>query len=90
MNKKVFLEKLKKKLKILNKDELDDIIEEYEDHINEKVASGKTEEEAVKDFGDFDELVKEILSAYKINEDYEESVKEKNVVADFIDTCVSL
>lgn len=89
MNKKVFLEKLKKKLKILNKDELDDIIEEYEDHINEKVASGKTEEEAVKDFGDFDELVKEILSAYKINEDYEESVKEKNVVADFIDTCVS-
>lgn len=89
MNKKVFLEKLKKKLKILNKDELDDIIEEYEDHINEKVASGKTEEEAVKDFGDFDELVKEILSAYKINEDYEENVKEKNVVADFIDTCVS-
>lgn len=89
MNKRVFLEKLKKKLKILNKDELDDIIEEYEDHINEKVASGKTEEEAVKDFGDFDELVKEILSAYKINEDYEETIKEKNVVADFIDTCVS-
>lgn len=89
MNKKVFLEKLRKKLKILNKDELEDIIEEYEDHINEKVASGKTEEEAVKDFGDFDELVKEILSAYKINEDYEENIKEKNVVADFIDTCVS-
>lgn len=89
MNKKVFLEKLRKKLKILNKDELEDIIEEYEDHINEKVASGKTEEEAVKDFGDFDELVKEILSAYKINEDYEETVKEKNVVADFIDSCVS-
>ncbi len=89
MNKKVFLEKLRKKLKILNKDELEDIIEEYEDHINEKVASGKTEEEAVKDFGDFDELVKEILLAYKINEDYEENIKEKNVVADFIDTCVS-
>lgn len=89
MNKKVFLEKLRKKLKILNKDELEDIIEEYEDHINEKVASGKTEEEAVKDFGDFDELVKEILSAYKINEDYEENINNKNVVADFIDTCVS-
>lgn len=89
MNKKVFLEKLRKKLKILNKDELEDIIEEYEDHINEKVASGKTEEEAVKDFGDFDELVKEILSAYKINEDYEETVKEKNVLVDFIDTGIS-
>lgn len=89
MNKKVFLEKLKKKLKILKEDELDDIIEEYEDHINEKISSGKTEEEAVKDFGNFDELVKEILSAYKINEDYDKSTKEKNVVADFIDTCVS-
>lgn len=89
MNKKVFLEKLKKKLKILNEDELEDIIEEYEDHINEKVASGKTEEEAVKDFGDFDQLIKEILSAYKINEDYDKPEKEKNVVADFIDTCVS-
>lgn len=89
MNKKVFLEKLKKKLKILKEDELDDIIEEYEDHINEKISSGKTEEEAVKDFGNFDELVKEILSAYKINEDYDKPTKEKNVVADFIDTCVS-
>lgn len=89
MNKKVFLEKLRKKLKILKEDELDDIIEEYEDHINEKISSGKTEEEAVKDFGNFDELVKEILSAYKINEDYDKPTKEKNVVADFIDTCVS-
>lgn len=88
MNKKVFLEKLRKKLKILNNDEIEDIIEEYEGHINEKVASGKTEEEAIKDFGDFDELVKEILSAYKINEDYENNIKEKNVVEDFIDNFV--
>ena len=61
MNKKIFLEKLRKKLKILNNDEIEDIIEEYEGHINEKVSSGKTEEEAIKDFGDFNELVKEIL-----------------------------
>lgn len=89
MNKKTFLEKLRKKLKILKSDEIEDIIEEYDGYINEKVLSGKTEEEAIKAFGDFDELVKEILSAYKISEDYEESAKEKNVVADFIDTCVS-
>lgn len=88
MSKKVFLQKLRDRLKILNQDEIEDIIEEYEGHINEKVASGKTEEEAIKDFGDFDELVKEILSAYKINEDYESKIKEKNVIQDFIESCV--
>ncbi len=89
MNKKTFLDKLRKRLQILNNDEIEDIIEEYEGHINEKVSSGKTEEEAISDFGDFDCLVKDILSAYKINEDYENNIKEKNVVADFIDNCVS-
>ncbi len=34
MNKKVFLEKLRKKLKILNNAEIEDTIEEYEGHIN--------------------------------------------------------
>lgn len=89
MNKKAFLEKLRKRLKILNKNEIEDIIEEYEGHINEKVLSGKTEEEAILDFGDFDELVKEILSAYKINEDYEGDIKEKNVLEDFVDNSVT-
>lgn len=53
MNKKVFLEKLRKKLKILNKDELEDIIEEYEDHINEKVAYGKSRGRSCKRFWRF-------------------------------------
>ena len=89
MNKKSFLEKLRKKLKILKEDEINDIIEEYEGYINEKVASGKSQEEAIDDFGDFDELVKEILSAYKINENYEDNIKQKNVLSDFIDSSVS-
>lgn len=88
MSKKDFLQKLKDRLRILNQHEIEDIIEEYEGHINEKVASGKTEEEAIQDFGDFDELVKEILSAYKINEDYENKIKEKNVIQDFVESCV--
>ncbi len=87
MSKKDFLEKLRKRLKILNNEEIEDIIEEYEGHINEKIASGKTEEEATQDFGNFDELVKEILSAYKINEEYETEVKEKNFIQDFIKDC---
>lgn len=77
MNKKTFLGNLRKRLNVLSKDEVDDILEEYEGYINEKVTSGKSEEDAIKDFGNFDSLVKEILSAYKLNENYEDSVKEK-------------
>lgn len=79
MNKKTFLGNLRKRLNVLSKDEVDDILEEYEGYINEKVSSGKSEEDAIKDFGNFDSLVKEILSAYKLNENYEDSVKEKNL-----------
>ena len=68
MKKQEFLDKLKSRLSILNDEEVDDIINEYEAHINEKLHAGKTEEEATADFGDFNELVKEILSAYKIKD----------------------
>lgn len=89
MNKKTFLGNLRKRLNVLSKDEVDDILEEYEGYINEKVSSGKSEEDAIKDFGNFDSLVKEILSAYKLNENYEDSVKEKNLFSEFIDNSVS-
>ena len=89
MNKKTFLGNLRKRLNVLSKDEVDDILEEYEGYINEKVTSGKSEEDAIKDFGNFDSLVKEILSAYKLNENYEDSVKEKNLFSEFIDNSVS-
>ena len=71
MNKKEFLEKLGKKLSILDESERKDILDEYKDTISEKVKHGQSEEEAVADFGDVDELVKEILSAYKIDPDFE-------------------
>ena len=77
MNKQEFLEKLEKELSILNKQERKDIIDEYKDTIEEKVKHGQTEEEAVKDFGNLDELVSEILDAYKINPEYGQ--KESNI-----------
>ena len=70
MNKDEFLEELEKKLSILNEKERQDIIDEYKDTISEKIKHGQTEEEAVSDFGDLDELVSEILDAYKINPKY--------------------
>ena len=70
MNKKEFLETLSHKLKVLNQDEINDILNEYEGYIDNKIQEGKTEEEAVQGFGDMDDLAREILSAYKLNEDF--------------------
>ena len=67
MNKSSFISKLKKNLKILDENEVKDIVDEYSETIDEKIKNGKTEEEAIKDFGDVNELCKEILKAYKIN-----------------------
>lgn len=76
MNKKEFINILEDKLSILNVLERQDIIDEYKDIINEKVKHGKTEEEAIADFGDLDELIEGILSAYKINPEYYQTDKD--------------
>lgn len=78
MNKQEFLEFLGKKLNGLSKDELNDILFEYSTHIDNKVIEGMTEKEAIKEFGDIDILVSEILNAYEVNENFKsESFKNK-------------
>lgn len=72
MTKEKYLEKLRSKLSILEESEIEDIIEEYSGYIDEKIKNGKSEKEALKDFGDVDDLAKELLSAYKINQNYAE------------------
>lgn len=67
MNKLQFLNQLRVKLEILSDKEIKDILDEYSDTIDQKIQEGKTEEEAVKDFGDINELAQEILQAYKID-----------------------
>lgn len=73
MNKERFLKELEKKLKVLSQEEKQDILNEYEDIITEKVKHGKTEEEAVKEFGDLNSLSEEILKSYKIDPKYQKS-----------------
>lgn len=89
MNKKEFTKLLERKLKILDENEVKDIINEYKDTIDEKVKHGQSEEDAVKDFGDIDELAKEILKAYKVNPKYdeidEELINVKEMAGDFED-----
>ena len=77
MTKKKFLSELEKKLSVLDDSEIQDIINEYRDIIDEKVKHGKTEKEAIEDFGSLDDLVKEILSAYKINPNYKDVHKDE-------------
>lgn len=67
MRKDEFLNILDRKLQVINEKERRDIIDEYRTHIEMKMEEGKSEEEAIEDFGDIDELVDEILDAYKIN-----------------------
>lgn len=68
MNKEEFIKKLRKRLDVLEDKEIDDIVSEYTGYIEEKVNTGLTEEEAVKELGDFDEIVSDLLAAYKVKE----------------------
>lgn len=82
MNKKEFICELKNKLSILKKEEVNDIINEYSEHIDEKVKSGKSEKDAIDEFGDIDELVSGILDAYKIDKEY---YKKNSILDDVFD-----
>lgn len=80
MDKKTFLAELQKNLAVLQEEELRDIINEYEQHIDMKMQSGLSEEEATADFGSLDELTAEILEAYHVRSDYA-SGSQKNLDA---------
>ena len=92
MNKEKFLKELEKRLSILNEKERKDIIDEYRSTIEEKIKNGEEEENAVKDFGNIDDLVKEILEAYKIDPkykgtDFQKFVSEgENIIKQCADT----
>lgn len=96
MNKQKFEAYLRDKLSILKEEEIDEIVAEYLQHIDMRVAEGVSEEEAIGDFGDLDELVNDLLDAYKINrndrdfEKIEHRVKlTLNNIMDFINRIAS-
>lgn len=71
MDKKTFLSELQDSLSVLQEAELQDIISEYEQHIDLKVESGLSEEEAIADFGSLADLKAEILEAYHVRADFD-------------------
>lgn len=67
MKKEEFFELLEKKLAVIEESELQDILDEYEQHISMKMIDEHvTEEEAIEGFGDIDELTADILQAYHV------------------------
>ena len=76
MTREEFFAKLDARLSILNEKERKDIIDEYQSHIDFKIQDGKTEAQAIADFGDIDALAAEILEAYHIDNN---AAKSKNL-----------
>ena len=70
MTKQEFLDELKRSISVLQDEEQVDIISEYEQHIDMKMKSGLTEEEAIADFGGIQKLTVEILEAYHVKTDF--------------------
>ena len=75
-NKESFLKELQSRLAVLEEAEQQDILSEYAQHIDLRVSGGLTEEEAIQDFGDIEQLAAEILSAYHVKPTYQ-APKEK-------------
>lgn len=96
MNKIEFEAYLRNRLSILQGSEINEIVSEYLQHIDLKIAEGASEEEAINDFGDLDELVSDLLDAYKINQEqrdfknFEKKAKSfLNKTLDFINNIAS-
>jgi|GEM_PF-992571 len=70
MTKEKFVNELAKRLSLLDSKEVDNIIQEYLDTISKKMHRGITEEEAINELGDINEIAKNVLKSYKINENY--------------------
>ena len=89
MKREEFFNILNKRLEMIEKNELEDILEEYRQHIDMKIQSGVSEEEAIKDFGNVNTLADEILESYHIRCDYTKDKEKKqgrNYTGTFLDS----
>ena len=80
MNKSEFLSELEKRIRVLDKSEIKDILAEYSQHIDMEISNGQSEEDAIKSFGSIDELTSEILVAYHVNPEYEYDAEISEII----------
>lgn len=81
MNKEAFLKELQARIAVLEDAEQQDILAEYAQHIDLRVAGGLTEEAAIQDFGNLDQLAAEILEAYHVKPSFHEPPAGAKVVS---------
>lgn len=77
MNKNEFLNQLRNRLQALPKNDIDDRVSFYEEAIDDRIAEGKSEEEAVADVGSIDSIVEEIAKDTPLVKLVKERVKPK-------------
>lgn len=77
MNKKEFLDELSHRLKGLPKADIDDRVSFYEEMINDRIDEGKTEEEAINEIGNIDDIVNQIVSETPLTKIIKEKTKPK-------------
>lgn len=89
MTKTEFLNLLEQRLMMLNDNERTDLLSEYEQHIEMKMQSGLSEEEAIADFGDPEELIRELLEAYHLNTEYQKNNQFASKMTYYIKSCAN-
>lgn len=77
MNKVEYLEALKVALKNTDKEIMEEIISDYEEHFQVGVENGKTEEQICEDLGSIEDLVSEIKEVYGTDKKSEKKEKKE-------------
>lgn len=80
MKKKEFLKLLEENLGGLPKDEIDNYVEFYSEAISDRMEDGKTEEEAIRDLGGIEEVIKEICGEKSLTSLVKQKVKPKRKI----------
>lgn len=78
MTKIEFLESLRDQLKNIPKEQIDEILQDYRDHINIGIEKGRNEEELIKSLGDPREIAKQMNANYSIK-NAEEKTSARNI-----------
>ena len=77
MNKKQFIETLRNKLSKFPQKEVEDSINFYSEMIDDKIEDGISEEDAVKEIGDIDNIVSLIVADIPLTKIVKEKIKPK-------------
>lgn len=80
MNKKEFFALFRQELAGLPKDDLENRVSFYEEMIDDRMAEGKSEEEAIRDLGTVEEIVNQIAEETSLVKLVKEKVKPKRKI----------